>query len=129
MTHSMVRTYRQLFQGLERDDGIFAFNLKLDSLSKISSLNENVLEEMLGQLNGYRGAEDDLYWLTLARINELVLVCAGNYANNCEFRLVGDLLLNPRCILVHVRGSLQPVRKIRHMALTEHFRHVAETRL
>jgi hypothetical protein len=127
--HSLMGLGEPSFQPPEKDEWTLGFNLKLDSLSKISSLNERVLEDMLGQLDGHREVGGDFYWLTLARINELALLCAGNYADNCEFRLVGDLLLNPRRVLIYMRGSLQPVTKIRHKSLTEQFRYVAESRL
>lgn len=70
---------------------------------------------------------DVSYWLTLARINELALLCTENYANNGEIALVGDLLLNPRLILIHVRGQNRPIIKKRHTPLTEQFGSVAET--
>jgi hypothetical protein len=127
--HSAVRRDRSLFQDQQKDDSVLGFNLKLDSISKISNLNERVIEDSLFQLSGYRDVDNDLYWLTLARINELALLCAGNYANNCEFRLAGDLLLNPRLVLIYIRGSLHPVSKIRHMGITEQFRHVADSLL
>jgi len=68
-----------------------------------------------------------IYQLTLARIAELTLICAGNYADNLEFTAAGDLLVNPRCIRVHIDGVKEPVNKIRHLALTDQFDGVAET--
>ena len=68
--------------------------------------------------------KDQGYWLTLTRINELALVCAGNYADNCEFSLVGDLLVNPRLVLVHLSGLNQPLIKKRHIPLSEQFQQV-----
>jgi hypothetical protein len=111
------------------DESILLFNLKLDCISRTSRLNESIIENLLAQLNRHRDGDTDVYWLTVARINELALLCAGTYADNCEFRLVGDLLLNPRRVLIHVRGSLRPVTKIRHRGLTEQFRHVADSPL
>jgi hypothetical protein len=124
MNRSTVSTFRNVLPPYEF---LLLFNQGLDSLSNISDLNEGVIEDLLGRLEGRGDDGGDLYWLTLARINELALICAANYANNCEFRLVGDLLLNPRRILIYMKGSLEPVTKIRHMALTEQFRHVADS--
>lgn len=117
------------FRGGGMGDSALLFNLELDSISKTSNLNERLIEDLLGRLNGHPEIVGDLYWLTLARINELALLCAGSYADNCEFRLAGDLSLNPRLVLIHVRGTSQPVEKIRHMALTEQFQHVADSHL
>jgi hypothetical protein len=124
---TMALQDRACFRNSDRDCFFLAFNLELDSISRISDLNESVIEELLAALDGHKDAADDLYWLTLARINELALLCAGNYADACEYLLAGDLLLNPRRITIHVRGALRAVTKVRHKALTEQFRHVADS--
>ena len=85
------------------------------------------MENLTEQLDHLVYVRDVSYWLTLARINELTLLCAENYANNGELTLVGDLLLNPRLILVHIRNENRPVVKKRHTPLTEQFRFAAET--
>ncbi len=97
------------------------FNDLLDAKANLFSLNERVLEDLIGELDEMTPIKDHGYWLTLARINELALVCAGNYADNCEFSLVGDLLVNPRLVLVHVSGLTQPLMKKRHSPLSEQF--------
>jgi hypothetical protein len=71
---------------------------------------------------------EELYWLTFARLNELTLFCAGNYADNFEFTAAGDLLVNPRLTTVHVRGLSEPVVKNRHSRITERFRCAASTK-
>jgi len=106
---------------------ILYFNFILDKKSKYFSLNESALEDLIEQLDNLVFYRDLSYWLTLARINELALLCTENYANNGELGLVGDFLLNPRLILIHVRGQKRPIVKKRHMALTEQFGSVAET--
>ncbi|MFH0787634.1 MAG: hypothetical protein V2B13_08455 [Pseudomonadota bacterium] len=106
---------------------ILNFNDRLDEKSNFFSLNESALEGLIDRLDSLVSTKDELYWLTLARITELVLLCAGNYANNGEFTLMGDLLLNPRLILIHIRGQHRPSVKKRHTLLTEQFSHVAET--
>ena len=100
------------------------FNELLDSKANLFLLNESVIEGLIGELDEITPIKDHGYWLTLARINELALVCAGNYADNCEFSLVGDLLVNPRFVLVHVSGLNQPLIKKRHIPLSEQFQHV-----
>jgi hypothetical protein len=101
------------------------FNELLDSKANLFLLNESVIESLMGELDEITPIKDQGYWLTLARINELALVCAGNYADNCEFSLAGDLLVNPRLVLVHVSGLNQPLIKKRHIPLSEQFQEVA----
>jgi hypothetical protein len=101
------------------------FNSLLDQKSNFFSLNEADLEKLIDQLEGRPFMKGELYWLTMARINEVVLLCAGNYAINGKFSLMGDLLLNPRLILIHIRGQNRPVVKERHGLLTDQFRHMA----
>jgi len=103
---------------------LFNFNELLDSKANLFLLNESVIEGLMGELDEITPMKDQGYWLTLARINELALVCAGNYADNCEFSLVGDLLVNPRLVLVHVSGLNQPLIKKRHIPLSEQFQQV-----
>lgn len=110
-----------------KNNMVLYFNYLLDKRSNYFSLNETELENMIDQLNKMVIYKDVSYWLTMARINELTLLCAENYANNGELTLVGDLLLNPRLILVHIRGEKRPVVKKRHTLLTEQFRFAGET--
>jgi hypothetical protein len=103
---------------------LMLFNDLVDAKGNVFFLNEGVIEELIEDLEDHVSIRNDGYWLTLARINELALLCAENYANNCEFSLVGDLLINPRLILVHVSGLNQPVVKKRHIPLSVQFRNV-----
>ena len=59
------------------------------------------------------------YWLLMARLAELALLCAGYYADCGEVTAAGDLLFNPQRIDVHVRGKRQPIVKDRHRPLSE----------
>ncbi|MEE4112226.1 MAG: hypothetical protein V2I40_05380 [Desulfobacteraceae bacterium] len=59
------------------------------------------------------------YWLLMARLAELALLCAGYYADCGEVTAAGDLLFNPRRIDIHVRGRHQPIVKDRHRPLSE----------
>ncbi len=106
---------------LEHSDAIVRINHMMEETAGLHQLNEGVLVQLLNRLEEDAFVCDTLYWLSLARINELAILCAGNYAKNCEFTLVGDLLVNPRLVLVHVRGAGQPVVKERHTRLTDQF--------
>jgi hypothetical protein len=103
-------------------------NTSMEKDAHLCRFNETLLEKRLNELEGIRSVEGAAYGLTLARINELALLCAANYADHCETQGVGDLLFNPRRILVHIRGLSRPVVKKRHMGLTEQFADVAGTR-
>jgi hypothetical protein len=70
----------------------------------------------------------EAYWLTYARLFELALLCAGNYADHFEFAAAGDLLVNPRLIMIHFKNGCKPVKKDRHRRLTDQFRYVAGKR-
>jgi hypothetical protein len=106
---------------------VLHFNYLLDKRSKYFSLNETELEELIDRLNKLVLYKDIPYWMTMARINELALLCAENYANNGELTLVGDLLLNPRLTLIYIKGQALPVVKKRHGLLTEQFCFIAES--
>lgn len=60
-------------------------------------------------------------WLLLVRLAEAALICAGTYADNCEFRAAGDFLVNPREIVIHSRHGQRPIIKNRHGRLSEQF--------
>lgn len=89
-------------------------------------LNEKFIESKIDELDEIQNS-GFIYQLTQARITELALICAGNYADNFEFRAAGDLLANPRCIRIHIDGVKEPVYKKRHLALTDQFSEVAQT--
>ena len=104
------------------------FNDMLEDVSSAMSLNEECLEQMVRELEEIGPINAEPYWLTLARLNELTLLCAGNYADNLEFTAAGDLLVNPRCIQVHIKNRIRPVIKKRHSKITDQFRNEANTR-
>jgi hypothetical protein len=120
------------FFGRQADDTrnlgeLIRFNLRLQEDGHLTNLNESFLERKLDELQRIPNARPEIYWLTFARLAELTLYCAGNYADNGYFLGVGDLLFNPRLIKVHVKGHANPVVKKRHGALTEQFKHVANS--
>jgi hypothetical protein len=104
------------------------YNYSLEKDSLVSSLNEEFLEQKVSELEGIDSIREELYWLTFARLNELTLLCAGNYADNFEFTAAGDLLVNPRLILVHIRNQIITVIKKRHSKITDQFERVASTK-
>jgi hypothetical protein len=115
---------------LRKHDDIYCntlldFNLCLNDCVAFE-LNEKFIESKIDELDEIENS-GFIYQLTQARITELALICAGNYADNLEFTVAGDLLANPRCIRVHIDGVGAPVNKKRHLALTDQFNAVAKT--
>jgi hypothetical protein len=108
---------------------LIRFNVRLQEDGHLTNLNESFLERKLAELQRIPRARPEVYWLTFARLAELTLYCAGNYADNGYFLGVGDLLFNPRLIKIHIKGHANPVVKKRHGALSEQFRHVATPRI
>lgn len=97
-----------------------SFNRKLDEEAGTLP-NEASLEKRLDELMEIKIADRRIFWLTLARIAELALKLAGDYADTGEFQAAGDLLVNPRRIDVYLRGQSDPVIKHRHGALSDQF--------
>ena len=112
----------QWFQEEIERQFILNYNELLDDQANVFLLNEKIIAGLIEDLDENVTIQNTDYWLTLARINELALLCAENYANNGEFSLVGDLLLNPRLVLVHVPGSKEAIPKERHTPLSVQFK-------
>ena len=102
-------------------DSLVGFNIELERNSSAGKLNERYLMEMMLRLHEIHPWDPDGYWLTMARLNELALFCAGNYADAGEFQAAGDLLVNPRRVVVHAPNHAAPVVKERHTPLTLQF--------
>lgn len=100
---------------------LFDFNRDLDRNAYLSRLNEKFLDQRMVELDEHRPICTAVYEHTRARLHELLLLCASNYANNCEFCALGDLMFNPRLTLVHVSGCHEPIVKERHTTLSEQF--------
>lgn len=107
---------------------LFDYNRSLEKVSSPGYLNEKFLEQKVRELEELGPIDGGLCCLIFARLNELTLLCAGNYADALEFTAAGDLLVNPRLTLVHIRNRIMPVPKKRHSRLTDQFKNVARTR-
>jgi hypothetical protein len=106
---------------------LLEFNRDLERNAHLSRLNETYLERKMEEIDEHIPICETLYECTRARLHELLLLCAANYANNCEYGAVGDLMFNPRLTLVHIRGRHEPVVKKRHAPLSRQFADRAET--
>ena len=98
-------------------------NQKLNDLQLPLDLTEPAIMEILQQME--RCGNDSLpqHRLLTARLLEAALLCAGHYVDNGEFTAAGDLLVNPRQILIHQKGRPRPLIKIRHGRLSDQLDH------
>jgi hypothetical protein len=95
------------------------FNRLLDCQVVPYALNESIIADFRNELCRSGSPDAACYWLLLARLAELALLCAGHYADGGEIGAAGDLLLNPRKIEVYLRGVDRPIVKERHRRLSE----------
>jgi hypothetical protein len=109
------------FSEKQRIRKLLKYNKELEKQADLTKLNENFLELKLEELKSLLSASDSIETFTLARLMELALICAANYAKNGCIAEVGDLIFNPRLILIHIRGESCPVIKERHTPLTIQF--------
>jgi hypothetical protein len=93
-------------------------NAELERAVSPYLMTEKTVESCWSQARQLTG-DGPSSWLLLARIAEAALLCAGNYADNCEYEAAGDLLVNPREILIHKLGDGRSTPKNRHGRLSE----------
>lgn len=101
---------------------LLRLNTLLDQAILPYDVNEEQIENWLNTLEVSGDNADPIYWLLWIRLMEAALLCAGNYVDNCEFSAAGDLLVNPREILLHSQDARPPARKRRHGRLSDQFR-------
>ena len=108
--------------GSDRINKLIKFNKELEEQMDLIKLNESFLESKLEELESILSASDSIERYSLGRLTELTLFCVGNYANNNCITEVGDFMINPRLILVHIKGKRFPVKKKRHERFTVQFK-------
>ena len=106
---------------LDRVKALIAYNHCIEETATATTLSEDFLSLKIRELKKIGPLSSELYWLTAARLNELALLCAGTYADNYEVTAAGDLLFNPRKILVYTSYAPQGIIKERHSRLTDQF--------
>jgi len=129
LTNTNNASFPEKYEFLTEPDALLScLNNALDKAAVPYVVNEHQIEVWLNELEMQNNQKNPGYWLLLVRLFELALLCAGNYADNCEFSAAGDLLLNPRRILVHFKNARQPVLKQRHGKLSEQFGRKGQSR-
>ena len=117
--------YATPFGNGDHQHPLIDFNARMQRDAFATLLNEKYLEKLLSEFQAIPRFSPAVHGLTLTRLNELALICAGNYADSCEFSAAGDLMVNPPEVMVHVRGKVHPVLKDRHNKLTAQFKDAA----
>jgi hypothetical protein len=102
---------------------IFRLNEMLNNLQIPLEVDETTIDQKLAVLERSGNKSTPAYWLLTARLAELAVFMAGYYADSCRFSAAGDLLVNPRKILVQLDGHNVPVVKSRHDNLSSQFNH------
>jgi len=101
-------------------ESITRINADLECEAAAYLLNEKAIEKCWSRAGNLEG-DGPGYWLLMARLAEAAMLCAGNYADNCEYQAAGDFLVNPREILVRKIADGRSEAKNRHGRLSEQF--------
>jgi hypothetical protein len=101
-------------------EAIARINAEVEHETALNLVHEKMIEQCWVQARKLEG-DGQGYWLLLVRLTEAALLCAGNYADNCEYEAAGDFLVNPRQILVHRRVDGRTTAKTRHGRLSDQF--------
>ena len=102
-----------------RGNPLLLLNEELDNLKLPHFINEPSIERLLKILEDSGASDQPCYWLVMARLFELALLCAGHYADNAEFSAAGDLLVNPRKVLIHQKNRAHSLVKQRHGKISD----------
>ena len=113
-------SFRRMPEAEQTLESITRINAELERAVSPHLMTEKTVESCWSQARQLKG-DGPSYWLLLVRLTEAALLCAGNYADNCEYEAAGDFLVNPREILVHRRGDGRSTTKNRHGRLSEQF--------
>jgi hypothetical protein len=100
---------------------IARINTEVERKDASHLLNEEIIGRYWSHASRFENSCPRGYWLLVARLTEATLLCAGNYADSCEFEATGDLLVNPREIIVHSRNGGQSTVKRRHGRISSQF--------
>jgi len=113
-------SFRQMPGAGHALESIVRINAEVEHEVASRLMNEKVIEKCWSRARRLEGGCPG-YWLLMARLAEAALLCAGNYADNCEYEAAGDFLVNPREIVVRSRGDGHSTAKQRHGRLSAQF--------
>jgi hypothetical protein len=88
-------------------------NYRLQEEAIDAHINKSFIEQWITRLWTIVSPRPQCFWLFLARINELALLCASRYVDCCEFSAADELLVEPSCVFLHVEGRVTAVSRER----------------
>lgn len=68
-------------------------------------INKPFIEQWMTRLWTITSPSPQCFWLFLARINELALLCASRYVDCCEFSAADEFLVEPSLLPLQVEGG------------------------
>ncbi len=83
-------------------DAWFELNYRLQEEAIDTQINKTFIEQWMMRLWTIVSPRPQCFWLFLARINELALLCASRYVDCCEFAAADELLVKPSRVVSHV---------------------------
>lgn len=88
-------------------DAWFELNYRLQEEAAVDTqIDRTLLEQWTMRLWSIVSPRPQCFWLFLARINELGLLCASRYVDCCEFAAADELLVEPGSVLLHAAGAV-----------------------
>jgi hypothetical protein len=79
-------------------DAWFELNYRLQEEAVDVHINKTFVEQWMLRLGTIASPRPQCFWLFLARINELALLCASRYVDCCEFIAADELLVEPSSV-------------------------------
>jgi hypothetical protein len=86
-------------------DAWFELNYRLQEEAIDAHINKSFIEQWMVRLWTIVSPRPQCFWLFLARINELALLCASRYVDCCEFSAADELLVEPTCALLSAENG------------------------
>ena len=86
-------------------DAWFELNYRLQEEAIDTQINKAFVEQWMMRLWTIVSPGPQCFWLFLARINELALLCASRCVDCCEFAAADELLVEPCSIPLQVEGG------------------------
>jgi len=90
-------------------DAWFELNYRLQEESTDRNINKNFIEQWIMRLWNIVSPRPQCFWLFLARLNELALLCASRYVDCCEFAAAGEILTEPSRVFSCIEGTAPSV--------------------
>jgi hypothetical protein len=94
-------------------DAWFELNYRLQEEAVDTQINKAFVEEWMMRLWAIVSPRPQCFWLFLARINELALLCASRYVDCCDFAAADGLLVEPSHLFLPVEAG-RPLQEKRH---------------